>query len=107
MNSRWYDSHEETIESFDRLKSLDKLSKIELAESIIEIAKQIKDMHKEEEEPLLSIGIDRVLGLYKSSNSRRWYDKEQDLGCAIRTISTLPESDFKNIMEGLSLSLKN
>lgn len=107
MKNRWYDSHEETLETLELLKKLDKESRDRLSGDIIEIANQIKSIHREEEEPPLSIGIDRVLGLYQSSNSRRWYDKKGDLANAIRTISTLPKEDFLNIMEGLSLSLKD
>ncbi|MBP7211272.1 hypothetical protein KBA27_00400 [bacterium] len=105
MDKRWYDTHEETIRTLERIKELDEEAQNEIAASIIEIAKQIKDIHKEEDEPELSLGINRVLGLYQSSNSRRWYDKNSELACAMRTIATLPEEDFKNIMEGLSISL--
>ena len=107
MNNRWYDNHTETTETFKLLKNLDYDSLQTLADDIIEISNQIKEMHSDEEEPVLSIGLNRVLGLYQSSNSRRWYDKKGDLTCAIRTISTLPEEDFKNIMEGLYISLNN
>lgn len=107
MNKRWYDSHRETIETLDLLKNLDKLSRKRLSNDIIDIVNQIKTMHKEEDEPTLSIGIERVLGLYKSSVSRRWYDKQDDISSAIKTMSTLPEEDFLNIMEGLCLSLND
>jgi hypothetical protein len=107
MNKRWYDNHSETLETLEVLKTLDRASRARLSNDIIEIANQIKTMHREEEEPLLSIGLERVLGLYQSSNSRRWYDKNRDLSNAIRTISTLPKEDFLNIMEGLCISLKD
>lgn len=107
MNNRWYDNHQETLDTFEILKKLDRDSKRKLSEDIIDIANQIKSMHREEEEPPLSIGIERVLGLYQSSNSRRWYDKQKHLNNAIKTISTLPEEDFLNIMEGLCVSLKD
>lgn len=107
MKSRWYDNHPETLNTLDILKKLDKESRIRLSNDIIDIANQIKSMHKEEEEPLLSIGLERVLGLYQSFNSRRWYDKHLELSNAMKTISTLPEEDFLNIMEGLSISLSS
>lgn len=107
MNNRWYDNHQETLDTLSILKKLDRDSKRKLSDDIIDIANQIKSMHREEEEPLLSIGIERVLGLYQSSNSRRWYDKQRELSNAIRTISTLPKEDFLNIMEGLCVSLKD
>lgn len=105
MNRRWYDNHPETLDTLEIFKRLDRESKAKLANDIVDIANQIKAIHREEEEPLLSIGIDRVLGLYQSSNGRRWYDKNRDLNRAIKTISTLPQEDFLNIMEGLSVSI--
>lgn len=107
MNRRWYDNHQETLNTLEILKKLDREAREKLSEDIVEVAKQIKSIHREEDEPVLSIGLDRVLGLYQSSNARRWYDKNQDLACAIQTISTLPKDDFLNIMEGLSLSLQD
>ncbi len=106
MNNRWYDDHQETVDAFQILKNLDRESRKRLSNDIVEIANQIKSAHREEEEPPLSIGLDRVLGLYQSSNSRRWYDKNRDLNAAMKTISTLPKDDFLNIMEGLSVSIK-
>lgn len=107
MNKRWYDRHQETLNTLNLLKRLDRTSRNRLSDDIIDIANQIKTIHREEEEPSLSIGLDRVLGLYQSSNSRRWYDKHKDLDRAIKTISTLPEDDFLNIMEGLCVSLQD
>lgn len=106
MKKRWYDNHSETLETLSLLKSLDEISREKLSNDIIDIANQIKSIHREEPEPVLSIGLERVLGLYQSFNARRWYDKEEDLKCAIQTISTLPKDDFLNIMEGLCVSLK-
>ena len=107
MKKRWYDNHQETLETLDILKELDRMSRAKLSNDIVDIANQIKIMHREEEEPPLSIGLERVLGLYQSSNSRRWYDKNRELDRALKTISTLPEQDFLNIMEGLCVSLKD
>lgn len=107
MDNRWYDNHNATLQTFELLKNLDETSRERLSNDIIEIAKQIKTMHKEEDEPVLSIGLPRVLGLYKSFEGRRWYDQNEELSAAIKTISTLPEDDFLNIMEGLSVSLSD
>lgn len=107
MNKRWYDKHNETLSALEVLKNLDRPSRKELTNDVISIANQIKAIHKEEEEPPLSIGLERVLGLYQSSNSRRWYDKQKDLDSAMKSISTLPEEDFLNIMEGLSVSFQD
>lgn len=107
MNKRWYDNHRETLDTLEIFKKLDRESRARLSSDIIEIANQIKNIHREEPEPPLSIGVERVLGLYQSSNSRRWYDKNRDLSRAMKTISTLPKEDFLNIMEGLCVSLQD
>ena len=108
LKRRWYDNNNKTIEAFEILKKLDTNSKRRISKDLIEIVKQIKDLHKEEEEPALSLGIERVLGLYQQSvNERRWYDTNSDLKYALKTMSTLPTEDFLNIMEGLSVSLNN
>lgn len=78
-----------------------------LSRDLTNVVKQIKEMHEEDddENQEVSIGIDRVLGLYKISNSRRWYDKVSILSYAMKTMSTLPKEDFYNIMEGISTSI--
>ena len=76
-----------------------------LSRDLTNFVRQIKEMHEEDEEQDISIGIDRVLGLYKISNSRRWYDKVSILSYALKTMSTLPKEDFYNIMEGITASV--
>ena len=107
MNNRWYDNHRETLDTLGILKKLDRESRLRLSNDVVDIAKQIKSIHREEDEPLLSIGLERVLGLYQSFYSRRWYDKQKDLNAVMKTISTLPAEDFLNIMEGLCVSLQD
>ncbi len=105
MNRRWYDSNEYTQRALDLLKDMDENRRRSLSQDLTTVVKQIKEMHEEDEEQDVSIGIDRVLGLYKLSNSRRWYDKVSILSYALKTMSTLPKEDFYNIMEGLSTSI--
>jgi hypothetical protein len=87
------------------LKNMDENKRRALSKDLTTVVKQIKEMHEEDEEQEISIGIDRVLGLYKISNSRRWYDKVSILSYALKTMSTLPREDFYNIMEGLTNTL--
>ena len=105
---RWYDSNENTQRALEILKDMDELQRRGLSQDLTTVVKQIKDLHNEEEnvEQEVSIGIDRVLGLYKISNSRRWYDKVSILSYAMKTMSTLPKEDFFNIMEGIAVSAK-
>ena len=105
MNRRWYDSNEYTEKALSLLKNMDEERRRALSRDLTNVVRQIKELHEEDEEQEVSIGIDRVLGLYKLSNSRRWYDKVSILSYALKTMSTLPKEDFYNIMEGLSISL--
>lgn len=107
MNRRWYDSNEHTERALSLLKDMDEERRRTLSRDLTNVVKQIKEMHEEDddENQEVSIGIDRVLGLYKISNSRRWYDKVSILSYAMKTMSTLPKEDFYNIMEGISTSI--
>lgn len=107
MNRRWYDSNEHTERALSLLKDMDEERRRALSRDLTNVVKQIKEMHEEDddENQEVSIGIDRVLGLYKISNSRRWYDKVSLLSYAMKTMSTLPKEDFYNIMEGISTSI--
>ena len=104
---RWYDSDENTQRALDILKDMDESQRRALSRDLTTVVKQIKELHEEDEESDVSIGIDRVLGLYKLSNSRRWYDKVSILSYAMKTMSTLPKEDFYNIMEGIALTASN
>jgi hypothetical protein len=104
---RWYDSNENTQRALDILKDMDESRRRELSRDLTAVVKQIKELHNEEEDNEdsdVSLGIDRVLGLYKISNSRRWYDKVSILSYAMKTMSTLPKEDFYNVMEGIAVS---
>ena len=105
MNRRWYDTDENTEKALSLLKDMDENRRRALSGDLVNVVKQIKELHEEDEEPEISLGIDRVLGLYKISNSRRWYDKVSILSYALKTMSTLPKEDFYNIMEGLTTTL--
>ena len=101
---RWYDSDENTHRALEILKDMDENQRRALSRDLTTVVKQIKELHEEDEESDVSIGIDRVLGLYKLSNSRRWYDKVSILSYAMKTMSTLPKEDFYHIMEGIAVS---
>jgi len=106
---RWYDSNENTQRALEILKDMDETQRRALSRDLTAVVKQIKELHSEEESDEnseVSIGIDRVLGLYKISNSRRWYDKVSVLSYAMKTMSTLPKEDFYNVMEGITVSAR-
>jgi len=103
---RWYDSNEHTQKALDTLKNMDERQRRALSQDLTTIVKQIKELHKEDEEPEISLGIDRVLGLYKLSNSRRWYDKVSVLSYAMKTMATLPREDYYTVMETITSTIR-
>ena len=105
-NKRWYDKHKETRMALGLLQSLHPTIQAKLSGDIINVASAIKTVHRENETAPLSIGLERVLGLYQTNRGRRWSDKNPELSTAIQTISTLHETDYLNIMEGICMSLK-
>ncbi len=106
LKKRWYDKTTKAPDAIELLRSLEPDALNLISSDIAGIANSLKTLRKEQEVIPLSIGIDRVMGLYKTSNSRRWYDKEMALSNAFKSISTLPEEDFKNIMDGICISLR-
>lgn len=104
---RWYDSNEHAQRALEILKDMDENQRRSLSKDLTAVVRQIKELHEEDEEQEISLGIDRVLGLYKLSNSRRWYDKVSILSYALKTMSTLPREDFFTIMEGIAVSSEN
>ena len=105
MNRRWYDSNEHTEKALKLLKDMDEIKRRALSKDLTTIVRQIKEMRVEDEEQEISLGIDRVFGLYKLANCRRWYDKVSILSYALKTMSTLPKEDFYNVMEGVCSTL--
>lgn len=104
---RWYDKYSDAKETFELLRNLELSQQAVVAKDVSEIANSIKNYHKEKEITPLSIGLERVFGIYQQSRARRWYDKSMHLNKAIQNISTLPEQDYVNIMEGLHSALKD
>lgn len=101
-NNRWYDKYKNISEVIDILKQLDSSSQEQIAKQIESVALSLKSVYKEADQPNLSIGLDRVLGLYKFHKQRRWYDKiNPKVTNALKSISTLPEEDFRTIMESV------
>ena len=106
LNRRWYDKYFLAQQAFELLKNLQDRERELISSDIKEISNSINSYHKDNDTSPLSIGLKRVFGLYQQSNARRWYDKNKSLNQAMTSISTLPEKDFLNVMEGLYTTLK-
>ena len=104
---RWYDTKPYTSEVLAILKNLSLQSHYDIAREVLKIVETIKINSRELEELPLSLGIERVMGLYAQNYKRRWYDKNLPINRIFRSASSLQERDFQNIMQGMSESLKD
>ena len=67
---RWYDSEPWTAEVLEVLQTLTIRSHYEIAREVIKVIDVIRANNRERDEIPLSLGLDRVLGLYKEQNKR-------------------------------------
>lgn len=107
LNRRWYDKNTKAQSAIELLKELDAKSQEVISRNVVDVVNSIKTVRKEEEIIPLSIGIKRVLGLYKTTEAKRWYDKNTHIDQVFKTLSTLPKEDFENVIEGICTSLKS
>lgn len=104
---RWYDERPYVTNVLGTLKTLSIRSHYEISREVIRVVESIKQHNRELEEVPLSIGVNRVLGLYQEQNKRRWYDNSLPLSRVFKTTSTLQKTDFHNIMQGIDISLSS
>ncbi|OGH99781.1 MAG: hypothetical protein A2287_06505 [Candidatus Melainabacteria bacterium RIFOXYA12_FULL_32_12] len=104
LSNRWYDRGPKMVEVLELIESLSQIEQEELGTTLIQLVNILRKNRKEDEIPI-SIGKNRVLGLYKSSNKRRWYDRNPVLMSAMNVLSTLPVDDCNIILEGMLLTL--
>ena len=104
---RWYDVKPYTGEVLSILKELSLQSHYDIAREVLKIVEVIKQNSRELDEPPLSLGVDRVLGLFSQNYGRRWYDKNLPINRIFKSASSLQDEDFQNIMQGMFTSLKD
>ena len=104
---RWYDKKPYADEVLAILKDLSIQSHYDIAREVLKIIEAIKQNTRDLDEPPLSLGVDRALGLYNQNYKRRWYDKNLPIGRIFKSASCLQDEDFQNIMQGMFTSLKD
>lgn len=104
---RWYDIKPYTGEVLSILKELSLQSHYDIAREVLKIIEAIKQNSRELDEPPLSLGVERVLGLFSQNYNRRWYDKNLPINRIFKSASSLQDEDFQNIMQGMFTSLKD
>jgi len=103
---RWYDEKPYTTNILGHLKHLSIRSHYEISREVIRVVDSIKEHNREQVEPPLSIGLDRVFGLFHEQNKRRWYDNSLPISRVFKSASTLQDEDFQNVMHGIAISLE-
>ena len=104
---RWYDIEPYADDVLGILKELSLSSHYDIAREVLKIIEAIKINARDLDEPPLSLGVDRVLGLFSQSNKRRWYDNNLPIARIFKSASCLQDEDFQNIMQGMFRSLND
>ncbi len=104
---RWYDVKPYADDVLSILKNLSLQSHYDIAREVLKIIEAIKVNSRDIDDPPLSIGVDRALGLFSQNYKRRWYDNNLPIARIFRSASCLQDDDFQNIMQGMFTSLKN
>lgn len=107
MNDRWYDFDSNVSVLLDVLKNVPEPIQEEVLSSILKAARVIREKIETEtaDDVPVSIGKERVLGLYMSSNKRRWYDESPVVSNAFNVLSTLPDEDCSDIISSILQAL--
>ena len=105
-NKRWYDEKPYANGVLDILKHLSLQSHYDIAREVLKIIEAIKINSRELDEPPLSLGPERVFGLFSQNYKRRWYDRNLPIDRIFKSASCVQDEDFQNIMQGMYTSLK-
>ncbi len=105
LNRRWYDAKPYAKNVLSTLETMPMRSHYDIAREVVRVVESIKVHNREAEEIPLSLGLERVLGLYQEGNKRRWYDNSLPVSRIFKTASTLSNEDFQNIMQGIASTL--
>ena len=104
---RWYDVKPYTDDVLCILKSLSLQSHYDIAREVLKIIEAIKINSRDNDDPPLSLGTDRALGLFSQNYKRRWYDNNLPIARIFKSASCLQDEDFQNIMQGMYASLND
>lgn len=107
MDERWYDFDPNVSVLLDVLKNVPENIQEEVLTSILKTARVIREKLDTEtpDDVPVSIGKNRVLGLYMSSQKRRWYDENPVITNAFNVLATLPDEDCRDIISSILQAL--
>jgi len=103
---RWYDKKPYADGVLSILKELSLQSHYDIAREVLKIIEAIKINSRELHDTTVSLGVDRVFGLFSQNYKRRWYDRNLPVSRIFKSASCLKDEDFQNIMQGIYTSLK-
>ncbi len=90
-NRRWYDQIDQMTMAVHISRELPSEIQALIARSLNE-AIDTNRRNRRTDKSAISIGYSRMLGLYKASNGRRWYDPNPLTSRAFNFMSTVPDS---------------
>lgn len=104
---RWYDQDIRVAKFLRLIEQVPEKAQEELSQMIIEFVNLIRKTNEENKDNnFVSLGKERVLGLYQAANKRRWYDKKPELKSAMNTLSTLQIEDYLRIVQGITETIE-
>ena len=98
---RWYDRYTKLPRALSIISRLPAGEQDELSKNVAKFINILRATREESKIEAVSIGKDRVLGLYKSANNNRWYDKNLNIKGVMNIISTLSDDDIEKVAEGI------
>ncbi len=104
---RWYDQDVRVARFLRLIEQVPGDAQEEISQMIIEFVNLIRKTNEEnKDDNFVSLGKERVLGLYQAFNKRRWYDKKPELRSAMTTLSTLQTEDYLKIVQGITETIE-
>lgn len=105
LNKRWYDKDDNVVRMLEIVKGLSDEEQEGLTFNVLQFVKLIREKNGRHTENPVSVGKNKILGLYKSSQKRRWYDNNLRISNILNALSTLPSEDCENIAKGILVTL--
>ncbi len=105
---RWYDQDIRVAKFLRLIEQIPEEAQEEISQMIIEFVNLIRKTNEaNKDDNFISLGKERILGLYQAANKRRWYDKKPELKSAMNTLSTLQVEDYLRIVQGITETIES
>jgi len=104
--SRWHDSNPKIQQTFQVVENMSSKERKEFATGLL---KAVSILRKQQSRKNfnISLGSDKIMDYCKAYNKRRWYDQIPKLMKAINLLSMLSNEEKEQIIDEISLSLKD